>query len=36
MKGIFVERETNYNLRVTNSIHARKPGTTAYGLETTQ
>ena len=33
MKEIFVEREMHYNLRVTNNIYARKPRTTAYGLE---
>ena len=33
MKEIFVEREIQYNLRVTNNIYARKPRTTAYGLE---
>ena len=34
MKEIFVEREINYNLRVMNSVYAREPRTTAYGLET--
>ena len=34
MKEIFVEREIQYNLRVINSVYARKPRTTAYGLET--
>ena len=34
MKEILVERETNYNLRVMNSVYAGKPRTTAYGLET--
>ena len=34
MKEIFVEREIHYNLRVMNSVYARKPRTTAYGLET--
>ena len=34
MKEIFVEREIQYNLRVMNSVYARKPRTTAYGLET--
>ena len=33
MKEIFVEREIHYNLRVTSNIFARKPRTTAYGLE---
>ena len=34
MKEIFVEREIRYNLRVMNSVYARRPRTTAYGLET--
>ena len=34
MKEIFVEREIHYNIRVMNSVYARKPKTTAYGLET--
>ena len=34
MKEIFVEREMHYNLRVMKSFYARKPRTTAYGLET--
>ena len=34
MKEIFVERKIHYNLRVMNSVYARKPRTTAYGLET--
>ena len=34
MKEIFVEREIHYNLRVMNSVYARIPRTTAYGLET--
>ena len=34
MKEIFVDREMHYNLRVMNSVYARKPRTTAYGLET--
>ena len=33
MKEIFVEREKNDIFRVTNSINACKPRTTAYGLE---
>ena len=33
MKEIFVEREVHYNLRVMYNIYARKPRTTAYGLE---
>ena len=33
MKEIFVEREIQYNLRDSNNIYARKPRTTAYGLE---
>ena len=32
-KEIFVEREIHYNLRVMNSVYARKPRTTIYGLE---
>ena len=31
---IFIEKEIHYNLRVMNSVYARKPRTTAYGLET--
>ena len=34
MKEIFIEREIHYNLRVTNSVYARKPSTNAYGIET--
>ena len=34
MKEILVEREIHYNLRVMNSVYARQPRTTAYGLET--
>ena len=34
MKEIFAEREILYNLRVTSNIYARRPRTTAYGLET--
>ena len=34
MKEIFAEREIHYNLRATSNIYARRPGTTAYGLET--
>ena len=34
MKEIFLEREVHYNLRVVNSVYARKPRTTTYGLET--
>ena len=33
MKAIFMEREIHNNLRVTKNIYARKPRTTAYGLE---
>ena len=33
MKEILVEREICYNLRVMNSVYARRPRTTAYGLE---
>ena len=33
MKEIFMERERHSTLRVTNNIYARKPRTTAYGLE---
>ena len=34
MKEIFAEREILYNFRVTSNIYARRPRTTAYGLET--
>ena len=34
MEEIFAEREIHYNLRVTSNIYARRPRTTAYGLET--
>ena len=33
MKEIFVEGEIQYNLRASNNVYARKPRTTAYGLE---
>ena len=34
MKEIFAAREMHYNLRVMSNIYARRPRTTAYGLET--
>ena len=33
MKEIFAEREIHYNIRVTSNIYARRPRTTAFGLE---
>ena len=33
MKEIFVEREIHYNLRIMNSVYARKPRTSTFGLE---
>ena len=34
MKKIFAEREIHYNIRVTSNTYARRPRTTAFGLET--